>query len=287
MGECMNELKENMVRSIVDKAFKQFAINTKERHLSEKSDPLGAINKKKNNIFIKELGFEFMFYSAFMRSFDSSLGSVLEDIGRQIAQISYQVEGKIESYILPSQLTKIQELIDGYGTDAKNRIKPEVSHYATYDCLKPKNVESYYRVHQTDNYFYNLASNEHYIIELKAGGDLDNKKAIAEKKEVLTEYFLLKNKLGKGAKIKIYFATAYNKDGEGNVWKQVSVRNCFADEELLIGKDYWNFVCNDPDGYEVVADQYAKSAHYLMEAINDIKEIYVNSEDEEDIKPLF
>lgn len=274
----MNAIKEKMIRQIVDDAFREFAENTKTRHISEKNDPQGAINRKQNNIFIKELGFEFMFYSAFMRSFDSSLGTVLEDIGRKIAQISYQVEGTIESYILPAQLSKIQELIDSYGTDSQNRIKPEVSHYSTYECIKPKNIDSYYRIHHTDNYFYNLASNEHYIIELKAGGDLDNKKAIAEKKEVLTEYFLLKNKLGDGAKVKIYFATAYNKDGEGNTWKQPSVRNCFADEELLIGKDYWNFVCNDMDGYTVVADQYAKSAHYLTDAVQKIKEIYIADE---------
>lgn len=284
----MNKNKEQFIRKIIDDAFKDFADNIKTRHVEEKNDPDGAINKKKNNIFIKELGFEFMFYSAFMRSFDASLGKVLEKIGRSIAEISYQVEGEIDSFILPAQLAKIQELTDSYSSDAQSRIKPEVSHYTTHDCIIPKNIDSYRRVHQTDNYFYNLASNEHYIIELKAGGDLDNKKAIAEKKEVLTEYFMLKNKLGKKAKIRIYFATAYNKDGEGNIWKQPNVRNCFADDELLIGKDYWNFVCNDTDGYAVVADQYAKSAHYLYEAINDIKEAYsVKEDNNEFITSLF
>lgn len=267
--------KEGQIREIVDQNFSKFAEKIKTRHISELNNANGAINKKQNNVFIKELGFEFMFYSAFMRSFDSALGSVLEEMGRQIAGISYEVYGTIESFILPAQLSKIQELIDSYSTDAKNRVKPEVWHYSSFDCLTPKNLESFYRIHHTDNYFKSKEKNENYIIELKAGGDLDNKKAVAEKKEILTEYFLLKNKLGRDANIKAFFGTAYNKDGEGNVWRQASVRNCFSDDELLIGKDYWNFICDDMDGYSIVLDQYAKSAHYLTEAVQKIKEAYM------------
>lgn len=47
----------------------------------------------------------------------------------------------------------------------------------------------------TDHYFYNNEKNEHYLIELKAGGDLDNKKAKTEKLAMLQEYFILKNSL--------------------------------------------------------------------------------------------
>ena len=30
----------------------------------------------------------------------------------------------------------------------------------------------------------------------------------------------------------------------------------FSKEELLIGKDYLNFVCNDENGFDIVFDQY-------------------------------
>lgn len=43
--------------------------------------------------------------------------------------------------------------------------------------------------------FIRRRKNEHYLIELKASGDLDNKKARAEKSALLEEYFLLKNQL--------------------------------------------------------------------------------------------
>ena len=95
--------------------------------------------------------------------------------------------------------------------------------------------------------FYNAEKNEHYLIELKASGDLDNKKAKSEKLAMLQEYFILKNSLidKPNDKIRIFLGTAYNKYGEDSEWKQERVKQFFSEDELLIGKDYWNFVCND------------------------------------------
>ena len=93
---------------------------------------------------------------------------------------------------------------------------------------------------------------------------------------MLEEYFLLKNKLKDDpqAKVKIFFGTAYNKFGEGQEWKQERVRQFFADDELLIGKDYWNFVCNDPDGFDIIFSQYKNSAKKIKDALTEIKTIY-------------
>jgi hypothetical protein len=74
--------------------------------------------------------------------------------------------------------------------------------------------------------------------------------------------------------VKIYFGTAYNKYGEGNCWKQERVKQFFAEEELLIGRDYWNFVCNDVNGFDVVFNQYKKSACKIREALSKIKGMY-------------
>ena len=75
-------------------------------------------------------------------------------------------------------------------------------------------------------------------------------------------------------KIKVLFATAYNKFGEGNEWKQSQVRQYFDERELLIGREYWNFVCNDEHGFDIVFEQYRKSANYIKEAIQNIKALY-------------
>lgn len=154
-----------------------------------------------------------MFYSAFVRSFDSSFGNILENIGNAIAKLSYEVNGKIESYILPQQTQHIDYLMTVYN----EHVPPKKEDYEKFSWVKPRDITSYMTSHETDNYFYNPEKGEHYIIELKAGGDLDNKKSKAEKIELLREYFLLKNKLdGSSETIKLMFATAYNKFGEGN-----------------------------------------------------------------------
>lgn len=269
----MDNEKKKAIELLVDSNIQSFSKGLMSRYEKEKSSDTGVINMKKNNCFIAELGEEFMFYSAFVRSFDSSFGNVLESLGNYIAKLSYEVKGNIKSFILPDQTQRIASIIDSY---LDHTSIPQICHYSNFDVIYPKNTVSYERMHVTDNYFYNEELNEHYIIELKASGDLDNKKARAEKMALLEEYFLLKNLLKNDntAQIRLYFGTAYNKFGEGNYWKQERVRQFFADDELLIGKDYWNFVCNDKNGFDIVFNQYKKSAESIRNALYEIKKMY-------------
>ena len=269
----MTAEKRKAIKIIVDTAITNFAEGLTSRYSAEVDDPTGVINMKKNNCFIAELGEEFMFYSAFVRSFDSSFGNVLENIGNSIARLSYEVRGNINSFILPDQTQRVASILDNY---VDRVAKPEVEHYSSFSTIYPRNVTSYKRKHVTDHYFYDEAKNEHYLIELKASGDLDNKKARAEKSALLEEYFLLKNQVKNDtdAKIFLFFGTAYNKFGEGKEWKQERVKQFFADEELLIGKDYWNFVCNSPEGFDIVFGQYQKSANKIRNSLAKIKGMY-------------
>ncbi|MBR0541311.1 MAG: TdeIII family type II restriction endonuclease [Clostridia bacterium] len=269
----MDEQKKKAIELVVDTAISAFAEGLISRYREEVNDINGVINMKKNNCFIAELGEEFMFYSAFVRSFDSSFGNILEKMGNNIAQLSYEVKGSINSFILPDQTQRIATVLDNY---LGHITKPEIDHYESFSTIYPKDITSFIRTHKTDNYFYSPSKNEHYLIELKASGDLDNKKARAEKSALLEEYFLLKNLLkdDKSARIKIFFGTAYNKFGEGNSWKQERVKQFFADEELLIGKDYWNFVCDDDKGFETVFNQYKLSSNKIKDALNEIKKLY-------------
>lgn len=267
----MRDDKIRAIQGIIDSSIKSFVTGFELKHTSQVENPVGIINQKKNNIFINELGDEFMFYSAFVRSFDSSFGNVLENMGNSIARLSYDVLGDIESYILNQQVQHIDYLVADY----KRKVRPTISDYATFSCRHPQHETTDIITHKTDNYFFNPRNNTHYVIELKAGGDLDIKKAQAEKVALMREYFLLRNSLiGTNDTVVIRFATAYNKFGEGNQWKQSSVRYFFADEELLIGKDYWNFVCDDENGFDVVFEQYQRSAILIKEALERIKNIY-------------
>lgn len=68
--------------------------------------------------------------------------------------------------------------------------------------------------------------------------------------------------------------------GEDKEWKQTRVLQFFSKEELLIGKDFWNFVCCSEKGYEIVIDEYKKSAFLIKNALESIKEIYLGRNDE-------
>ena len=108
------------------------------------------------------------------------------------------------------------------------------------------------------------------------GGDLDNKKARSEKQAIFEHYSILYNKLGKDAKIKCYFATAYNRYGEGKKWPQSRVKQFFSEDELLIGEKFWNFVCNSENGYNIVRDEYNNNVQTIKEALDKIKNKYLS-----------
>lgn len=75
-------------------------------------------------------------------------------------------------------------------------------------------------------------------------------------------------------KILIYFATAYKKFGENNLWHQAKVERFFSKDKLLIGKDYWNFVCNNDKGFDILFDQYKISSQYIKDSLTRIRNKY-------------
>jgi len=105
---------------------------------------------------------------------------------------------------------------------------------------------------------------------------LDNKKARSEKEAIFEQYAILSNSLDKDAKIKAHFATAYNRFGEDKEWKQGRVLQFFSKDELLIGKDFWNFVCKSSDGYDLVLETYKENAHLITNALDSIKKTYLD-----------
>ncbi len=264
--------KINKIRKIIDDEIENFIKKFETKYEKQVNKSNGIINMKKNNFFISELGEEFMFYSAFVRSFDSSLGNTLQNIGNSIAGLTYEVKSKIDGYILPEQHQYINSLMHSYQIKDHD---PKVSHYNNFTCITPKNIDSYKMSLNTDNYFYDKKNKKHYLIELKASGHLDSKKSKSEKISLLQQYFLLKNSLiGTDETVEIFFATAYNKFGENNDWKPNTVLQFIAPEELLIGKKYWDFCCGFEDGFEIVFDQYKKNAEKIKDAFDRIKNMY-------------
>ena len=98
---------------------------------------------------------------------------MLENIGNQIAKFSYKTDRIIHSYILTEQTQHISNLLDKY---EDHTCKPEKSHYENFFVVQPRDTTSFKTQHVCDNWFYDANTKTHYLVELKAGGDLDNKK---------------------------------------------------------------------------------------------------------------
>ncbi len=266
----MND-KERAIRCIVHTAVKSYATGFSTRHLNEYDKEDGVINMKIHNVFIAALGPEIQYYSALARSLDSSLGNMIEDMAISIAKLNYTVEQHVEGTLYNEQTDYIAELLEQYKRK-ENRRKPQSADYLGISQMRGI---AHTKRHESDYYLIDDETNMHYLIELKIGGDLDNKKARSEKEALLEQYCILTNELGSEDKVKILFATAYNRYGEGKPWTQGRVRQFFSDDELCISKDFWNLVCKSDNGYNIVIDEYQKNASYINDALNEIKDLYL------------
>lgn len=260
---------ERAIRTIVYNSVKQYATAFSERHIREHNNPDGVINMKIHNIFIAALGSEIQYYSALSRSLDSSLGNMIETMAISIARLNYQVEQHVEGVLYQEQTEYIADLLEQY---KRHALRPSLDDYA--DLCYRSGTEIRKR-HESDYYLLDEESGMHYLIELKIGGDLDNKKARAEKEALLEQYCILCNKIGHVEQVKILFATAYNRYGEGRPWKQGRVLQFFSEEELCVSCDFWNLICKLPNGYDIVIDEYRQHAHLINDALNNIKSTYL------------
>lgn len=266
---------EKAIRSVVCGIVEAYASGFSDRHLSEVDDEEGTINMKIHNVFIAALGADIQYYSALARSLDSSLGNMLEKMAINIAKLHYEVSQHVEGVIFQEQTDYIAELLECYkNTHGEEHKKPQVQDYI--GISNRKSIHSgHSKRHESDYYLKDTETGMHYLIELKIGGDLDNKKARSEKEALLEQYCILANTLGSEDNIKICFATAYNRYGEGKPWKQGRVLQFFAEDELLISSKFWNLVCKSDKGYEIVLDEYQKNAHLIIDALSRIKKAYL------------
>lgn len=96
------------------------------------------------------------------------------------------------------------------------------------------------------------------VLELKAGGDLDSSNAPANVEKLLTIYAGLNVPNSKA-----YFATLYNKNGEGNTWTGAVKKHMAFPEMFLIGKKFWNTILPDGITYERFTELYKMALEEL------------------------
>ena len=120
---------EHAIRTTVRTAVEAFAQGFEARHEGERDNPDGTINAKIHNVFIAILGDDLQYYSALVRSLDSSLGNMLEKMAINIARLFYDVEQSVTGLLYAEQTSVIAELLEAYKNSA-NPLKPSIEHYA-------------------------------------------------------------------------------------------------------------------------------------------------------------
>ena len=226
-----------LINQVMQSQIPNFAHNFKKRYAS-KGSGLKNLIYKANNPFISALGEEVVIYSALMRSLDSSLGNCLESIARSIAEASYEVHKEVEGDVPVEVDEQINNLMNEYLH--KKRI-PKSSDLAEITSFNVITGKLEHKIHKSDYHLIKKSDpQQHFLLELKIGGDLDNKKARSEKQALLEQYAILKysNQIKDNSIIKIFFATAYNKFGDDEIWKQERVKQFFGEDELLIERDF-------------------------------------------------
>ena len=93
------------------------------------------------------------------------------------------------------------------------------------------------------------------IIELKAGGNIDSKKMKAER-ESLDKIKVAVGKITK-QRSRFFYATAYQNIEDYS-------RLNFSQEELLIGKKFWKFICDDSKSYDYILEMFAKNYKKIL-----------------------
>jgi hypothetical protein len=270
-----NPSKKDFIKWIVRASVEWFAEWFRWRHEWEIENPNWTINMKIHNIFIAKLWADIQYYSALVRSLDSSLGNMLEKMAINLAKWFYEFQNNVEWNIHQEQVRVIADLLESY----KNRwswSKPKIEDYLK--IREAKKWENHHKIHISDYCLFDKEKNKYYLVELKIWWDLDNKKARSEKEAILEQYAILSNTIAEWSDIECKFATAYNRFWEWNEWKQERVRQFFADDELLIWKDFWNFICKDEKGFDMVIEAYEESAWIIREALDEIKKLYLKDQ---------
>jgi len=87
---------ESAIRALVKTAVESYAVGFQSRHQAEVDDPEGTLNMKIHNVFIAALGPEIQYYTALVRSLDSSLGNMLESLAVNLAGLFFDVHRQVE-----------------------------------------------------------------------------------------------------------------------------------------------------------------------------------------------
>lgn len=253
-----------------------------------KKDTPDNFRRKANNFLLSQFDPDVLFYTVFTSSFESKSGNALENCAKAIARLRYgpdsvpaviqglgATEEDVRRYTAPAAdkqtiLTrkKISEVTNRAGSAlsrhrksgrgrsqttatgvSQSILRDEIVNvdYADSDKLEEKPVDLLIQVSEAKS----------LCMEIKLGGDLDSSNAPAQLAKFLTLCAIANT-----PEIEGYFATIYNKDGEGKRFTG-TVRSYLADNMVLAGSEFWTKILPD----EISFEQFIGLYHQSLEAV--------------------
>lgn len=238
--------------------------------------------RKVNNFLLSQMDESITASMVFVSSFESKSGFAIETCAKRIARLKFGEEN-VPAVVNPRNLPhsfdpeKISGQIVITDVDTHNgNLRGEISAFranneargAGGNRVESGVTQSSIREHllplsekyRSDSVYFkpvDLAffdGQEWNIMELKAGGDLDSSNAPSNVEKLLTIY------VDMGIEnCKAYFATLYNKDGEGNTWKGAVKKHLAYPEMFLIGKNLWDKILPDGITFEAFEEIYKEA----------------------------
>ena len=243
-----------------------------------------AINyaKKVNNFLLSQMDESITASMVFVSSFESKSGFAIETCAKRIARLKFgdenvpaivnprnlphnidpaKVSGQIVVTDVDTHNGNLRGEISAFRANneargsGKSRVESGVTQSSIREHLLP--LSEKYRSDSIYSKPVDLAffdGQEWSVMELKAGGDLDSSNAPSNVEKLLTIY------VDMGIEnCKAYFATLYNKDGEGNTWKGAVKKHLAYPEMFLIGKNLWNKILPDGVAFEDFEEIYKEA----------------------------
>lgn len=243
--------------------------------------------RKVNNFLLSQMDENITASMVFVSSFESKSGFAIEACAKRIARLKFGEknvptivnprglkhdidESKISGQVVVTDVDthngnlrgeiaafRATNVATGVG---RNRVESGVTQRSIKKNLLP--LANKYRCGtiQTKPVDLALFDGQNWnVMELKAGGDLDSSNAPSNVEKLLTIY------VDMGIEnCNAYFATLYNKDGEGNTWKGAVKKHLAYPEMFLIGKNLWSKILPNDISFEQFEDIY-------KEALEDIR----------------
>lgn len=218
--------------------------------------------RKVNNFLLSQMDKKITASMVFVSSFESKSGFAIEACAKRIARLSFGEENvpaivnprHLPHHIDPANVSGqiVVTDVDTHNGDLRGEIaafrannqasgmgrmrrESNVTHATCRSTLLPLS-EKYRSTHistkPVDLAFFD--GSVWNIMEIKAGGDLDSSNAPSNIEKLLTIY------VDMGIEnCNAYFATLYNKDGEGNTWTGAVKKHLNYPSMFLIGAKFW------------------------------------------------